>query len=125
LGWRGNGCDLSQQGLHRNSGDDVADVSSPHLGKAPWGPGQATPRSIRYTASYKAAKAGKYLVLTARRLGKSLKVSADGKQTLGSRRTPRVRFPPFWTLDLKAGQTVNVQADYLPGTGRVRAWHCL
>ncbi|MGA2216563.1 MAG: glycoside hydrolase family 3 C-terminal domain-containing protein [Terracidiphilus sp.] len=72
-------------------------------------------RSIRYTASYKAAKDGKYLVLTTSQgWGTSVNVLADGK-VLETPPHAEGQVPPFWTLDLKAGQTVNLQADYVPG----------
>ena len=73
--------------------------------------------SIRYTASYKAAKDGKYLVLTSSQgWGTSVKVLADGKE-LWTPPHAEGMVPPFWTLDLKAGQSVNVEADYVPGFG--------
>jgi beta-glucosidase len=80
-------------------------------------PPDNTGRSIRYTAGYKAAKDGKYLVLTASQgWGTSVKVLADGKE-LETPPHAEGQVPPFWTLDLKAGQTVNLQADYVPGYG--------
>jgi beta-glucosidase len=74
-----------------------------------------TPASIRYTASYKAEKAGKYLILTAKRDwgGDDLMVTVDGKQLLSPPHAEG-ETPQFWTLDLSAGQTINVVADYLP-----------
>jgi beta-glucosidase len=73
-----------------------------------------TPGSIRYTASYKAEKAGKYLILTAKRDwgGDELTVTVDGKQLLSPPHAEG-ETPQFWTLDLSAGQTVNVVAEYL------------
>src|SRR6516165_182592 len=47
-----------------------------------WGPEDKTPRSIRYTASFKAAKAGKYLVLAAVSGSDHYEVSVDVKQII-------------------------------------------
>src|ERR1035438_7826850 len=79
------------------------------------GPRNETPRSTRYTASYTAVKAGKYLILAASGGWDSdeFKVLVDGKQ---------ISFPPHAEgqapqsapLDLTAGQRINVVADYLP-----------
>ena len=84
-----------------------------------WGPEDKTPRSIRYTTSFKAAKAGKYLVLAAASGNDEYKLAIDGKPLLSP---PHVegQAPLFWTIDLKAGQTINVVADYLPGFVGVR-----
>ncbi len=84
-----------------------------------WGPEDKTPRSIRYTASYKAEKAGKYLVLAADSGSDDFTLRIDGKPFLSP---PHVegQAPQFWTIDLAAGQTINVVADYLPGFVGVR-----
>ena len=79
-----------------------------------WGPRDATPRSIRYTASYKAATAGKYLVLAAASGSDKYKVSVDGKQIIEQAQVEG-QHPEFATIDLNAGQTISVVADYLPG----------
>jgi beta-glucosidase len=84
-----------------------------------WGPEDKTPRSIRYTAAFKAEKAGKYLVLAAISGNDSYKITIDGKQ-LTSPPHAEGQAPQFWTLDLTAGQQVNVVADYLPGFVGVR-----
>ena len=84
--------------------------------RAPAQPGNPG-SSIRYTASYKPAKDGKFLILTSSGgWGTSVKVLADGKE-LWTPPHAEGMVPPFWTLDLKAGQTVNVEADYVPGYG--------
>jgi beta-glucosidase len=81
------------------------------------GGGDNPQHSIRYTANYKAAKAGKYLVMTAAQgWGTDFKVEADGI-LLPTPPHAEGLIPPSWTLDLKAGQTVKVQADYQPGWG--------
>ena len=84
-----------------------------------WGPDDKTPRSIRYTAAFKAEKAGKYLVLAAISGNDSYKITIDGKQ-LTSPPHAEGQAPQFWTLDLTAGQQVSVVADYLPGFVGVR-----
>jgi len=84
-----------------------------------WGLPNKTPRSIRYTSSYKAAETGKYLVLAAAAGDDAYTVSISGKQLTSP---PHVegQAPLFWTIELKAGQTINVVADYLPGFAGVR-----
>ena len=84
-----------------------------------WGLPDKTPRSIRYTSSYKAAQTGKYLVLAAAAGNDEYTVSIDGKPFLSP---PSVegQAPHSWTIDLKAGQAINVVADYLPGFAGVR-----
>jgi len=78
------------------------------------GPRDNTPISVRYTASYSPAQSGKYLVVAASQAwGSSFTVSVDGK-LLPTPPHAEGQVPPFWTLDLNAGQTINVTADYLP-----------
>jgi beta-glucosidase len=79
-----------------------------------WGPADKTPRSIRYTASYKAAKSGKYLVLAAASGNDHYKVSVDGKQVIEQAQVEG-QHPESASVDLNAGQTITVVADYLPG----------
>jgi beta-glucosidase len=79
-----------------------------------WGPEDKTPRSIRYTASFKATKAGKYLVLAAASGSDHYKISVDGKQIIEQNQVEG-QHPESATVDLADGQTVNVVADYLPG----------
>jgi beta-glucosidase len=74
-----------------------------------------TPRSIRYTANYTAAKAGQYLILAAyQSWGGSFKVMVDGKE-MPTPPHAEGMVPPFWTLDLNAGQKVNVVAECVQG----------
>jgi beta-glucosidase len=83
--------------------------------KPEWrGPEDKTPRSIRYTTSFKAAKAGKYLILSAASGSDSYKVLVDGKQMLAHPRAEGQN-SKYVAIDLKAGQTVKVVAEYLPG----------
>jgi beta-glucosidase len=79
-----------------------------------WGPEDKTPRSIRYTASFKATKAGKYLVLAAASGDDHYRVSLDGKQIIDQVQVEG-QHPESATVALGAGQTVTVLADYLPG----------
>jgi beta-glucosidase len=79
-----------------------------------WGAADKTPRSIRYTATFKAGDAGKYLVLAAASGSDRYTVSVDGKQVV-SQTEVEGQHPEFATVDLTAGQTVKVVADYLPG----------
>jgi beta-glucosidase len=89
----------------------------PGMGRRGGGGGDNPQHSIRYAANYKAAKAGKYLVLTAAQgWGTDFKVEVDGN-LLPTPPHAEGLIPPFWTLDLKAGQTVKVEADYHPGWG--------
>ena len=83
--------------------------------KQEWGgPQDTTARSIRYTANYKAAKAGKYLVLAAAYGSDRYKVSIDGKQIIEQNQVEG-QHPESASLDLSPGQTIKVVADYLPG----------
>ncbi|MGD0630516.1 MAG: glycoside hydrolase family 3 C-terminal domain-containing protein [Terracidiphilus sp.] len=79
-----------------------------------WGPADKAPRSIRYTSTFKAEKAGKYLVLAAASGNDEYTIAIDGKPLLAPPHAEG-QAPEFWTIDLNAGQTVNVVADYLPG----------
>ena len=78
-----------------------------------WGPADPAPRSVRYTAAFKAGAAGKYLIIGAASGEDTFKVSVDGKKTLDQVHAEG-QIPNFTSLDLTAGQTVNIQADYLP-----------
>ena len=79
-----------------------------------WGPADKTPRSIRYTASFKAPKAGKYLVLAAASGNDRYTVTVDGKQIIEQVQVEG-QHPESASIDLNAGQTISVVADYLPG----------
>jgi beta-glucosidase len=78
-----------------------------------WEPAEMAPRSIRYSAAYTAASAGKYLLIAAAAGEDSFKVLVDGKPALDQIHAEG-QVPKFTSFDLAAGQTVNVQADYLP-----------
>jgi beta-glucosidase len=78
-----------------------------------WEPAELTPRSVRYVATYTATDAGKYLLLAAAAGEDAFKIFVDGKQVLDQVHAEG-QTPKFTSLDLTAGQTVNLQADYLP-----------
>jgi len=86
---------------------------------SPWDVDNQHPRSIRYAASYKAAKGGKYLILAAAAGEDAFKVMVDGKQVLEQIHAEG-QVPQSATLQLTAGQVVNVVADYLPHAPGVR-----
>jgi len=71
--------------------------------------------SIRYTAVFKADKDGKYLLLAAASGRDIFHLLVDGKELIEQRNTEG-QIPQSATIDLTAGQTVNIEADYLPGT---------
>jgi len=79
-----------------------------------WGPADKSPRSIRYSASYKAEKAGKYLVLAAASGSDHYTVSADGRKIIEQAQVEG-QHPESASIDLASGQTISVVADYLPG----------
>src|SRR5579872_5803605 len=79
-----------------------------------WGPADKTPRSIRYTANFKADRAGRFLVLAAASGSDHYKISIDGKQIFAQEQVEG-QHPESASIDLSAGQTVPVVADYLPG----------
>ena len=78
-----------------------------------WEPVDANPRSIRYTATFKAERAGKYLLVAAASGEDAFKILADGKQVLGQVHAEG-QVPQYTAVDLTAGQSVSIQADYLP-----------
>ena len=75
---------------------------------------------------FKAGKAGKYLLLAAAAGDDTLQGLVDGKQVLEQTQAEG-QVPESASLDLDAGQTVNVVADYLPALCRrpLRPRHCL
>jgi beta-glucosidase len=86
---------------------------------SPWDVQKEAPRSIRYTAVFKADKDGKYLILAAAAGEDAFTVSVDGKQVL-SQVHAEGQVPQSAALTLTAGQSVNVVADYLPHAPGVR-----
>jgi len=86
---------------------------------SPWDVQKEVPRSIRYSAAFKADKDGKYLILAAAAGEDAFTVSVDGKQLLQQIHAEG-QVPQSATLQLTAGQTVNVVADYVPHAPGVR-----
>jgi beta-glucosidase len=84
-----------------------------------WGPEDKSPRSIRYTTAFKADKAGKYLLLAAASSEDSYKVTIDGNEVLNQPHDEG-QCPRFKSLNLEAGQNVNVVSEYLPHSPGVR-----
>lgn len=82
-------------------------------GGGQWLPPSQEARSVRYTASYKADKAGKYLLVAMAAGGDAFKVLVDGKQVVEQVRAEG-QVPESVSLDLTAGQTIQVQVDYAP-----------
>jgi beta-glucosidase len=82
----------------------------------------ATPRSIRYTANYRAGKSGRYVLLAtaSEQDGDSFHVQVDGR-LLTTPPHAEGQIPPSWLLDLTAGQTIHVVGEYLPRFVGVRA----
>ena len=77
-----------------------------------WGPA-GTARAIRYSGAFKAGKAGKYLLLAAAAGEDVFHLQVDGKPVLQQEKAEG-QVPKTATLDLAAGQTIQVVADYLP-----------
>ena len=78
-----------------------------------WGPVDPEPRSIRYTSSFQADRAGRYLLIAASGGSDAYKVFVDGKQLLDQVQAEG-QVPHHTAFDLAVGQTVNIRADYLP-----------
>jgi beta-glucosidase len=76
-------------------------------------PDEKAPRSIRYTATFKAPEQGKYLLLAAAWSGDTYTVQVDGKQIL-SQPHDEGQVPHSKTIELTADQIVNIIADYVP-----------
>jgi len=84
-----------------------------------WGPADKTPRTIRYTASFKAESAGKYMLLAAASGGDKYRISVDGNQVLEQTQAEG-QVPESTTLQLNKGQTITVVADYRPSFSGTR-----
>jgi beta-glucosidase len=76
------------------------------------GAGDGIPRSIRYTTAFKADKAGRYLLLAAGARDDLFKVFIDGNQAMEQHHAEG-QVPQSTVLDLNAGQTIHVTAEYL------------
>ncbi len=73
----------------------------------------AHPRSIRYTASFKADKSGRYVLVGAASGEDTFRIGVDGK-TAVEQPHAEGQLPRETTLDLSAGQVINVEAEYKP-----------
>jgi len=80
---------------------------------AQWEAADPNPRTIRYNASFKADQPGRYLLVAAASGEDAFKVLVDGKPTLDQVHAEG-QLPKTASLDLAAGQVVNIQADYMP-----------
>jgi beta-glucosidase len=87
--------------------------------EAPWGVDDPHPHSIRYFGAFQAGKTGKYLLLAAASGEDSFKVLVNGKEVVAEPHNEG-QVPQSATLDLTAGETINVVADYLPFAPGVR-----
>jgi beta-glucosidase len=86
---------------------------------APWRVDDPHPHSIRYTAVFKALRTGKYMLLAAASGEDSYTVFADGKQVAAQTHLEG-QVSQTSTLDLTAGEQVNLVADYLPHAPGIR-----
>jgi len=86
---------------------------------APWKVDDPHPVSQRYTGTFTAGNAGKYLILAAASGEDSYKIFVDGKELLVQEHLEG-QVPRNATLDLAAGQAVKLVADYLPHAPGVR-----
>ena len=78
-----------------------------------WGPLDKATRTIRYSAAYTPAKSGKYLLLSAASSEDEYYVSVDGKKVIAQPHAEG-QVPHSATLELTAGKTVKVVAEYMP-----------
>ena len=84
-----------------------------------WDATDPNPRSLRYTATYKPEKSGKYLLLVAASGEDAYTVKVDGKQLIEQPHREG-QIPLSATIELTAGQSIHIQADYVPYTPGVR-----
>ena len=93
-----------QTGTRRNVNDYRADQ---------WEAVDPHPRTVRYTASFKADQPGRYMLVAAASGEDAFNVSVDGKQSLEQLHVEG-QVPKTESLELAAGQIVNIEADYMP-----------
>lgn len=74
------------------------------------------PRSIRYSTTFKAEKAGAYLLLAAAGRADTFKVLVNGKRVL-EQDPAEDAVPKSATMTLQAGQTVGVEAEVVSRSG--------
>jgi beta-glucosidase len=80
---------------------------------APWKVDDPHPHSLRYSGSFNATAAGKYLLLVAASGEDSYTVSVDGNKILEQIHLEG-QVPHSVSLDLTAGQMIRVVAEYVP-----------
>ena len=88
-------------------------------GGAPWGVADEDTHSARITTSYKATKAGSYLLIASSSGEDAYTVSVDGKQMVAQPHSEG-QVPQSARLNLTAGQLVKVVVEFLPHTPGVR-----
>lgn len=71
------------------------------------------PRSIRYTTSFRTAKAGSYLLVAAAPREDSFEVEINGRRVL-AQGDSLVHTPTYKSVELAANQTIDIEAKYLP-----------
>jgi beta-glucosidase len=76
-------------------------------------PVDPNPRTIRYTASFKADQAGRYVLVAAGSGEDGFNVAVDSKQLLEQTHAEG-QVPKTASLELAAGQTINIEANYMP-----------
>ena len=89
------------------------------LKPAMWDAVDPNPRSLRYTTSYKPTVTGRFLLLAAASGEDFYSVKVDGKKVLDQPHREG-QIPLATYLDLKAGQPIQIEADYIPWTPGVR-----
>ena len=89
------------------------------LKAAAWDETDPNPRSLRYTATYKPAVSGRFLLLAAANGEDFYTVKVDGRQVLDQPHREG-QSPLSTTLELTAGQPIHIEADYTPWTPGVR-----
>ena len=89
------------------------------LKPAMWDTVDPNPRSLRYTATYKPEKSGRYLLLAAASGEDSFTVQVDGKQILEQPHREG-QIPLSATIELTAGKPIHIAADYIPFTPGIR-----
>ena len=109
---------LSQQKLYRHARNNHP-AKYRRLEARYVGPGRHNPSQHSLSTAFRAAKAGKYLLLAAASSEDSYKVVIDGNVVLEQPHAEG-QSPRFKSLDLEAGQSVKIVAKYLPYSPGVR-----
>jgi beta-glucosidase len=106
---------------HEFSGKGAASHQSQinDLKPAMWDAIDPTPRSLRYTATYKPTESGKFLLLAAASGEDAYTVKVDGKPVIEQAHREG-QIPLSTTLELTAGKLIQIVAEYVPHTPGVR-----